>query len=430
MGKFKLKSVIGMIVIIGTLAASFIAISADPYLSTSSAQGPPEEETGGLPLSKESLAAFGLSPDSIQAAALSYDVQVVKTANTTTVNSGGKVTFSITIKNNGPDAAPLVFFYDNYPPQMSGVAYQFSTSVISDGVVSKPHFAISNIPNNGTVNVTVTGQLNSIPNVTVKNTAIITPFTSSQLDSKGNNTSSVNVNINGSNPGASDGRIFLPIMRKDPPLPPPVLVYFEDFNSGDPWVELGNSNSDCESDNTNAQYWVRLRDRGETCVPPADEDDQKPETPFRTYGEFQVDAYQSEGPSRETAYGLFINGEGGDNYYYFRIWPNDSCSQGGDWQLVRRRGGSEHTLLEGQCHTAIKRGTGAANTNRLKIRHDVSFELSVFVNNVKLGTIYDVQGQHLTGSATGVYAYTSDDDVDLNDAALIKFDNFAVYKFQ
>ncbi|HEX9922250.1 MAG TPA: DUF11 domain-containing protein [Anaerolineae bacterium] len=429
MGKFKLKTVVGIVVIILTLSALIIVIGVDPYLLTSSAQGPPDAETNGLPLSKESLAAFGLSPDSIQAADLSYDVQVVKTANVSTVDSGDMITFSIAIKNNGPDTAQLVFFYDDYPTQMHDVTYVFSTAVISDGL-AKPKFAISDIPNSGTVNVTITGKLSSAPNVTVKNTAIITPFVTSQQDSKGNNSSAFNVNINGSNPGASDGRIFLPIMFKSPPPPPIVLAYSENFNSGDPWVEFGDDNDGCQAENRSSQYWVWLRDRGETCLPPADANDHKPETPFRTYGEFEVDAYQSEGPNRDTAFGLFINGAGGDNYYYFRIWPNDSCGQGGDWQLVRRRGGNEQTLLQGACNPAIKRGTGSGSTNKLKIHHDASFMLSVYVNDVQLGSTFDTQGLHLTGIATGVYAYTNDGDIDQNNAALIKFDNFTVYKFQ
>jgi uncharacterized repeat protein (TIGR01451 family) len=418
-----------MVVISLTLAALLIVIGTDPYLLTSSAQEPPEKESAGLPLSKESLAAFGLSPDSIQAAALSYDMQVVKTANVSTVDSGGVVTFSITIKNNGPNTAPLVFFYDDYPAQMDDVDYIFSTAVISNGL-TKPTFAVSNIPNNGTVNVTVTGKLSSAPNVTVKNTAIITPFVTSQQDSKGNNSSAVNVSINGSNPGASDGRIFLPVMFKSPPPPPIVLVYSEDFNSGEPWVEFGDDNDDCQAENRSSQYWVWIRDQGDRCLPPADANDHKPETPFRTYGEFEVEAYQSEGPSRETAFGLFINGAGGDNYYYFRIWPNDDCGQGGDWQLIRRRGGNEQTLLQGACNPAIKRGKGSGSTNKLKIHHDASLMLSVYANGVQLGSTFDTQALHLTGTATGVYVFTDDDDINQNDAALIKFDNFKVYRFQ
>ena len=56
-------------------------------------------------------------------------------------------------------------------------------------------------------------------------------------------------------------------------------------------------------------------------------------------------AYHSEdltgsGGRSNAAYGLFINGKGGDYYYLFRIWPNNSCSKGGDWELIRQDDGS------------------------------------------------------------------------------------------
>ena len=67
------------------------------------------------------------------------------------------------------------------------------------------------------------------------------------------------------------------------------LAYHENFNSGDPWFEF-NFNG-CSTNNTNSQYWVDL-DNNKTCLPPAQNED-KPESPYRTYGEFEVEAVSS-----------------------------------------------------------------------------------------------------------------------------------------
>jgi hypothetical protein len=138
-----------------------------------------------------------------------------------------------------------------------------------------------------------------------------------------------------------------------------------------------------------------------------------------------VTAYHSEdlsggGDRSNAAYGLFINGQGGDNYYLFRIWPNNGCATGGDWQLIRRRNGNNSTLRSDSCASAINRDGG---TNILKIAHRSDRTLSVYVNDTLLSSYPESSSNHLTGEATGVYVRSADEDV------RIKFDDFKVYRF-
>jgi len=214
---------------------------------------------------------------------------------------------------------------------------------------------------------------------------------------------------------SGDGQIYFPIVYKNPtPTPPPIVEFYsEDFNDGSSWP-TGKWN-DCDPSHSSGQYWVELTDDS-SCWPPADSDAN------RAYGEFQVDAYQSgdSGKRGNAAYGLFINGAGGDYNYLFRIWPNNSCSSGGDWELLRTHGGSTSTVAQGDCNTAIKRGYGSDYTNTLKITHKGNV-ISVYVNGTLLRSYTD--SAPLTGTATGIYLKSTDTPI------LIKYDNFKVYRY-
>jgi hypothetical protein len=138
-----------------------------------------------------------------------------------------------------------------------------------------------------------------------------------------------------------------------------------------------------------------------------------------------VDVYHSEGVS-EAWVGVFINGSGGDDYYVFRIQPNeDGCgSSGGDWELRRRKDNKETVLRSGACHPSIKRGYGSGNVNTIKISHATDRNLSVSVNGTLLAIFQEENtGNHLTGTGVGVYVLADNVDV------LMKFDNFKVFKF-
>ncbi len=412
--KAQIQIVFVLLLVTTALTILFIAIGAQPL--TIAAQGPPHPP----PINEEKLAAFGLSPASIQASASSFDLEIAKKTNVTTVDSGDSVIFTISITNHGPDSVPFTFFYDDFPPEMQDVAYSFSTSVISDSL-AKPTWAFTNpIPNDGTIAITITGVLTSAPDITVTNTAFVTAFNYIYDDDPTNNNSTVNIGINGHNPTTP---IYFPLIFKNP-LPTIILAYHQNFSSSGAWYEIDQD--ECEAESTNGRYRVRLKEEDETCLPPADKNELKPETAFRTYGEFEVTAYQNNGSKRETAFGLFINGAGGNKYYFFRIWPNDNCSSGGDWQLVRRHNGDEKTILSENCDPAIKRGTGMSNANTLRVVHTSGHQLTVYANGTKLSSIIDNTSKHLTGKTTGVYVYLEDKD---DGDAIIKFDDFKVYRY-
>ena len=406
------------------LALLILAMSAIiGHLAVVIAQEPSDDNRDKVYNNEELLAEFGVSAAEIIQANNNFALVVVKRANVTTVDSGVQVTFTITITNQGPDEALGVFFYDEFPAEMINVNYSFSpgAGAVHNAVDDPKNYLWllgSPIPKGSAVIVTITGELVSARNVTVTNVAKAYAY--------GNPTTiyqdAVEVGIRGYAPDAPLP-IYLPIIFKAPPPPPIVLAYHEDFNSGNPWLEF--SSNGCTTDNRDDKYWVDLDQTDRTCFPPARNQD-KPEKPYRTYGEFEVTAYHSEdltggGGRSNAAYGIFINGEGGDNYYLFRIWPNSSCSSGGDWQLIRRKSGNSNTILQGSCHTAIKRG---GEINLLRVAHSSDRKLTAYANGTELGSYTDSSGDHLTGSATGAYVRSADEDV------RIKFDDFKVYKYQ
>ena len=367
-----------------------------------------------LLLGEETLAAFEPWLPSIQPADTArFDLTISKRANVSSVTSGGRITFTVMITNSGPDPAGYIFFYDDYPAQMRDVGYLFNTTAISDGQ-AKPTWLLPNpIPAGNRVTITVTGVLTSGPDITVANTAVVTPFISGEITPT-NNSAQAQVGIIGHSPVKS---IFLPVLFKAPPPPPLSLVYHEDFSSSSAWYEF--SQNGCVTDNRDGRYWVDLSSSNRECLPPA-KNDSKPERPYRTYGEFEVSAYHSEDIGSNAAYGIFINGQGGDNFYLFMIWPNNGCNSGGDWQLIRNRSGSRTTLRSGACDPAINRG-GA--TNVLRIGHKNDLTLTVYANGVLLSTFVESSASHLTGEANGVYVRSADRTVRM------KFDDFKVYRY-
>jgi uncharacterized repeat protein (TIGR01451 family) len=355
-----------------------------------------------------------LDPADPSFAALAPSFQIVKKSNALTVTAGSRITFTIFITNTGPDPAPTVIFYDDYPAQLTNVAYAFSRPATKTTLIPNPKptwVLTASLPVNQRLVVTVTGILTSTVNVTVTNTAKVTNFFPEV-----SNQASVNVGIYRKSIGP--GRIlYLPAIFKPVKL---ILVYLEDFNVGQPWFE-GTIDSGCVTNNTSGQYWVDLEKTNRTCLPPAP-NVNKPSSPYITYGEFEVAAYHSEGPS-EAWYGIFINGQGGNNYYLFRIQPNeDACTVGGDWELIRRAGGNEVSLAAGSCHPAIRRGYGVNATNILRITHKSDRKIAVIANGTLLGTVTDNSSNHLVGTAPGLYVRSDIQNI------RIKFDNFTVYR--
>ncbi len=425
--KKKLSSEIQILLVVFFAAIALVAISVFVGGTVQPqgvyAQAVPTSTPKSITLTDETLRALGLSPNPIIAAdSPSFNLEVVKSTNVVTVESGSLIAFTVSITNHGPDLAQGVIFQDFVPSQMEDVDFSFSGGAIDNGATNpedKIWLLTDPIPVDDAALVTVTGYLTSMRNITVTNTAMITTYNPSSETNAADNSSSVDVGIAGYDPDAG-GLIYLPIVQRFPtPTPRPiVLAYLENFNDGAPWPEFDNNR--CKAENNSDQFWVRLDDGARDCFPPA-RDEKKPESPYRTYGEFEVAVYHSEGQS-DTAMGIFINGQGEDNYYVFKIRPNNGCSSGGNWELIRRKNGNDpQPILSKSCDTAIKRGYGIGNTNVLRIAHKSNGQLILYINGIQVGSKIDTD--QLTGKGPGVYVQKPSKDV------LIKFDNCKVYKY-
>jgi hypothetical protein len=186
--------------------------------------------------------------------------------------------------------------------------------------------------------------------------------------------------------------VYLPLIHRNP-----TIVYFDNFSNDESgWPTGDDGNCDSRYEGNRYRLDVNLDDECFRFAPKQAE---------RTYGWFEAVMYHSEGESN-SAYGLYLNGQGGNNYYLFRIWPNNSCSSGGGWEFIRRRNGSNTTLLVVGCDTRIIRGYGAANANTLRVQHNSGGQIVLFINGVQVASAFN-DALELTGVGTGVYARAS-----------------------
>lgn len=370
------------------------------------------------------LSDFGFAPDEVVALDQNdkFDLAISKTTNVAAVTAGTRVTYTLTITNNGPNSAQYFYLYDSAPTEFTDIKYTFPNTVTAlnnapDDPQTLQWLITSSLPATSRMVVTVTGVLTSLRDMQVVNTAIVTPFVQTADDIGSNNSSSETVSVAGSNPLANI--LYLPYISKFPtPTPLPiVLVYQETFNSGTPWYDgsLGNS---CYADHTGGVYQVDVDKSNRECLPPADSDAN------RTYGEFEVQGYISgEGKDPDNSYGIWLNGAGGDTQYVFRIYPNiDGCSNGGKWEFQRRKSGTS-TLASNSCDTHIKRGYGSSYIQTIRVAHKSTGEIKLYIDGTLVKSLVD-SNQITSGDATGVYVRA--DDVDTR----AKFDNFKVYRYQ
>jgi hypothetical protein len=218
--------------------------------------------------------------------------------------------------------------------------------------------------------------------------------------------------------------LYLPIIVKNP-----LLVYFDDFSDSDSdWPEANDG--DCESLYNSGRYQLNI-DQDKTCIPRA----APSSAATRTYGEFEVSVYHSgehenddNDEVSDAVFGIFTNGEGGGNYYVFKIRPNISnCSVGGGWQFIRRRNDSETTLKRVDCTNLIKRGFGSGGINTIKLKHDRNGVITLYIKHqgvfqAVFSTNEAATGKELRGKTTGVYAEAATDL-----PSVIKFDDFRVF---
>jgi uncharacterized repeat protein (TIGR01451 family) len=401
----RIKISIIIVLTVSALSLTLVLIEAYLWPFTARAQEPAKEKNPLLEgFSAETLAAFGLPSEIGPAAEVSFDLSVVKTSNKSTVNSGEAVTFDITITNTGPDTALGTLFQDKVPPEMESVNFNFDTDAVSNGAADPADkvWLLAPIPNGDSVNVSVTGILTSAPNVTVTNEAIVSAYNPDTENNDANNNSTVQVGILGYDPDAPvAGPIYLPLVFKAPPI---VTVYYDDFSDNDSgWVKNFDV-GDCEGGYTGGKYRIEADD--EDCWVFA------PGAAERRTGSFEVKAKRADGDDDKFAYGLYINGTGGDDYYLFRVWPKDDCG----WEFTKREDDDTEYEKSGGCSSAIKRDS---EENKLKMNHAGDGTINVYVNNTLLHSYKD--SSPLSGKGTGLYVRGDTDDID------IRFDDFTVY---
>ncbi len=202
--------------------------------------------------------------------------------------------------------------------------------------------------------------------------------------------------------------IYLPIIRRT------TLIYSDNFSDDKSGWPKG-TDSNCESLYESGRYRLNV-DNDEECFRFA------PAAAERTYGEFEVLAYQSGEFMNNSLLGIYMNGQGGNNFYLFRISPNNSCSSGGNWEFIRNKNGTRTTLRSGSCNLNIKRGYGAGSANILKVRHMSNHQITLYINGVQIDTFTEVVNLELTGQGTGVYGRAVS-----NQDAVMKYDDFKVY---
>lgn len=414
--KLKASAKLVLILSFSTLSLLLLLVIAGSWpAALVSAQAPTESDEAAV--TPEDLSALGFSAAEISAAQVrAADFEIVKTASNSTITAGNSIAYTIRITNTHPTDAAVVFFYDDYPTQLQDVAYGFNRPATETTIFNKPkptYVLDDPLPAGESVQITVSGILTSNVDVSVVNIA-------QALDTLGDfQSDSVSVNLIGVGAPTGPATIYLPFIAKPEPI---VLAYAENFNSGSPWFEFDSGG--CKTDHQDGQYWVDVDSSNRECLPPA-KNENKPESAYRTYGEFQVDAYVSgENQDEDFWYGLFINGSGGDDYYVFRIQPNeDACGSGGDWELRRRKDDNETIIANGSCHPSIRRGYGSGATNTLKITHTSDRKLSVFANGTLLGSVTEPNSSaHLTGTGPGLFVRSAGKD------ALVKYDNYIVNK--
>lgn len=121
------------------------------------------------------------------------DLDISKTVDKATVNPGDTITYTITLVNHGPNDATNVVVNDQLPSKLNFVS---SSSTLGTYATTTGVWTIGNLSNNATTTLTIVANViadtfgQKITNTATANSAQTDPST-------GNNTSSVDVNVNG-----------------------------------------------------------------------------------------------------------------------------------------------------------------------------------------------------------------------------------------
>ena len=128
----------------------------------------------------------------------SADIQVNQTVNNTRPNVGESITFTVTVKNNGPDTATNIQITDIIPPHFDHLSIYYSTGTYNGNI-----WTISELANGSSATFTITGTITSaFAGLNTTNTA--TKTYEDQVDPNPNNDNSsatiyvpvVNITIN------------------------------------------------------------------------------------------------------------------------------------------------------------------------------------------------------------------------------------------
>ena len=126
------------------------------------------------------------------------DLSVVKVASSGTIVVGSNVTYTITVSNNGPDAANSITLTDNLPASLSFVSCSSTGGGVCGGSGNNRVITFASLASGSSAVTTIVATLNcSVTNgQTVTNTALVTSVVRDPI--AGNNSSSVDFTV--SNP--------------------------------------------------------------------------------------------------------------------------------------------------------------------------------------------------------------------------------------
>jgi len=400
-----------------------------------------------------------------------YDLAIAQQASAKSVFSGETVTYTVIIANCGTLVSKAFSFKNVIPPKLqgsSGWVFEHADVIQFDS----GEWIIPNMIAKEITTATLVGKLVSTQACPVTNKVEVVSKLVLTEPNKSNNTAEVEVKIIDGT--ACTQYAYLPAIIKEPTSTPtntststaiptatatfnstataifsgtataiarltataqagPRIRYQENFNStsNKKWYAGTTDSGFCTSVYRDLAYDMEAKKGQEssgktTCWRAAP---SAAEALKAVYGQFEVKAYHREGQS-DSMFGIYINGKGADELYLFRIWPNTSvrtdstkrCSNGGDWELLRIKGGTSKGLINGRCHASIKDGTGADATNVLKIIHERNGKISIYINGTLIDTYTDTS-QLTSGYGTGIYE-RSEGTKDIG----IRFDDFTIYQ--
>ncbi|MCB0192310.1 MAG: hypothetical protein KDJ65_10240 [Anaerolineae bacterium] len=348
------------------------------------------------------MAEFGITEQDVQAAAANLSV----TISPTSVNRqpGSSVAFTVNIKNNAASSVAYIFFESQFPNEFQVNSYNFpsGSSPVNDGATT--WFIPNSIAANGTFSIIVNGTVaaDSCAGSDAYIARVYRLF-------EENNVKQASSTLNVVNADAC-GDLYLPLLSRYPTPTPVPIHYTEDFSDDDHDWPVGDfdidddDEEDCSARRENSRYEVTVVE-DETCFFPAPSDAEK------RVGTFEVEfTRDGDSDSDEFDAGIYIDGEGGDEFYLFRIeYEKDDC----EYRLFR----DDSSKANGGCDS---QSNGYRSTNKLTVSRDSNGKITVYLNDQQLRVYND--SSPLGGRGTGVYVRETANDGKI----IVNFDNFRV----